>query len=84
MAYHWWKHEGDFDISGAPPVTIDKYFGEHAQNIFNTNNLSIQSYTQTGTIKYTYMRSFGRRIHVGYTAGPNEIKNSHFTKDDTR
>ena len=84
MAYHWWKHEGDFDKPGAPPVPIERYFGDHAENIFNTNNLTVRSFTQSGNIKNTYMRSFGRRIHIGYTAGPDEIRASHFTKEDTR
>ena len=81
MAYHWWKHEGDF---GCKSVTIADYFGEYANNLFTTENITVQAHNQTGAIRTTYMRSFGRRAHVGFTLGSDRIRVSHFVKDDTR
>ena len=81
MAYHCWKHEKDF---GGTAISIESYFDEHAKNIFQTNNLTVRSFTQSGDIRNTYMRSFGRRVHIGFTIGSDEIRASHFVKDDTR
>ena len=81
MAYHWWKHEGDF---GRESVTIAEYFREHANNLFTTENITVQAHNQAGATRTSYMRSFGKRVHVGFTFGSDRIRASHFVKDDTR
>ncbi|CAF1242644.1 unnamed protein product [Adineta steineri] len=43
MAYHWWKHENDFEDS---PGEIHGYFYKHANNLFKTENLTVQLFTQ--------------------------------------
>lgn len=82
MAYHAWKHERDFDGVCAEQVTIDIYFEELVDHLFKITNLSIQSYTQSGMVRHTYMRSVYRCIHVGFTVGPNKIRASLFPKSD--
>ncbi|CAM4827068.1 unnamed protein product [Rotaria magnacalcarata] len=78
MAYHWWKHEDQFRTN--QPLTIDEYFREYSNNIFKTENIIGTSHTQAGGIKQSYTRSFGARIHVGFTFGENRTKASHFPK----
>lgn len=81
MAYHWWKHEKDF---GSQPVSIEKYFNELSNSLFQEKNITYSTFTQGGTIKHTYATCFGSRIHVGFTVGQNEIIASHFGKDKPR
>ena len=86
MAYHWWKHEGDFKNSNASTstTTIEQYFIEYANGLFTANNVSATGHTQTGVVRQTYMRSFGGRVHVGFRIGKNGERASHFAKPDTR
>ncbi len=81
MTYHWWKHETDF---GSTPLTHEQYFKEYANNLFTAENMTVQSHSQSGLIRQTYMRSFGNRIHVGFTAGVDATKASQYGKPDTR
>lgn len=78
MAYHWWKHEGDF-LTGQT-LTIGEYFGEYASNIFKTENITLAGHSQVGGIKESYARSFGTRTHVGFTYGEERTRASHFPK----
>lgn len=75
MAYHWWKHERDF---GRTPLTIEQYFVDYANDLFKTENLTGISHSQTGSIKHTYLRSFGKRPHIGFTMGDNNTRLTHF------
>jgi hypothetical protein len=80
MAYHGWKH----DRFGKKTITMAEYFGEYANNLFTTENKTVKVHTQSGNIGETYMRSFGERIHVGFTVGPDQTKTSHFEKLNMR
>ncbi|CAF1656872.1 unnamed protein product, partial [Adineta ricciae] len=79
MAYHWWKHEKDFVPGRA--LTIDEYFGKYATDIFTTENYIGTSHNQTGGLKQSYARSFGQRLHVGFTFGDSVTKNANLTAD---
>ncbi|UJR11289.1 hypothetical protein I4U23_015470 [Adineta vaga] len=79
MAYHWWKHEGDF-VPGRN-LTIEEYFDGYANDIFRTVNIIGTAHGQTGGIKQSYATDFGTRIHVGFSYGENQTKATHFPKD---
>jgi hypothetical protein len=79
MAYHWWKHEGDF-VPGQK-ITIEQYFVQYSDNIFRTENLIGTGHGQIGGIKQSYATGFGTRIHVGFTHGENRTKATHFPID---
>lgn len=64
-------------------IKVEKYFVEHAALIFQQNNFIGSGYGQSGVLKTSYARSFGGRLHVGFTSGTgdNMRRNTHFTKE---
>jgi hypothetical protein len=77
MVYHWKKHKKDF----GPQISVSEYFNTYSSEIFKTENIIGSTHSQFGGfIKRTYARSFGSRVHVGFTFGESEKKLSHFTK----
>ena len=77
MAYHWMKHKKDF----GKEITVEEYFKNKSDNLFNPKNETGSYYSQMGNIKHTYATKFGARLHVGFTFGDSQTKASHFVKD---